>query len=201
VYTVRRLFALALVTACGCATREPPPKPEDPLLVAMASEFPRDANVYQLVSIDEVAPGKKLARFERPAPQASSTGLARIWVAFCASGETRWRCAGPIEGAQVPYEGTSYSVLAPFALEDAALVSILGYVGSSCFAADAEKLGISWERSRTRSVDREGKDYIVQLAGTDGFYRLRIEPTARAESSAECAYEVRDVSTLTQLAP
>jgi len=83
-----RWIAVLVFLASACATHAPAPQSDrDGALEAMARAFPRDANLYQLATIDEVgAPAHKVARFEKPAPQGSGP-VTRTEVAFCASGE------------------------------------------------------------------------------------------------------------------
>jgi len=193
-----RWIVLLALFASACAMRAPAPQSDrDGVLEAMARAFPRDANLYQLATIDEVgAPAHKVARFEKPAPQGSGP-VTRTEVAFCASGEQGWQCMGPWTGVRIAMDGALYSALAPAELEDSRLLALFSYVGSECSASQAEKLGVQWNRGRIRSVDREGKGYVVQMAGPTGFHLLMVEPVA----TASCAFEIREVSTLTEVVP
>jgi len=189
---VHRLIAIALILVAACATPGPGSQSDrEAALEAMARAFPRDANLYQLASIDT-----KLARFERPTA-AGSGPVTRTLVAFCAPGERGWQCMGPWSGVRIAMDGALYSALAPAELEDSRLLALFSYVGSECSASQAEKLGVQWNRGRIRSVDREGKGYVVQMAGPTGFHLLMVEPV----SAASCAFEIREVSTLTEVAP
>jgi hypothetical protein len=189
---VHRLIAIAFILVAACATPGPESQSDrEAALEAMARAFPRDANLYQLASIDT-----KLARFERPTA-AGSGPVTRTLVAFCAPGERGWQCLGPWSGVRVSTDGAVYSALAPDDLDDSRLLAIFGYVGSACSAGQAEKVGVQWSRAMIRSVDREGKGYAVQMAGPKGYHRLMIEPV----TSGSCAFELREISALTEMAP
>jgi hypothetical protein len=196
---VHRLSAIALLLACGCAT--PPPAGQSDLdgaREAMARAFPKDANLYELATIDEIgAPARKVARFERRAPQAGGPAVTRTLVAFCDTSERGWQCVGPWEGARVSMGGAVYSVLAPAELPDAPLLALFSYVGSPCSAEEAEKIGVQWSRAQIRSVEGDGKTYAVQMIGPKGFHLLKIEPRA----GGGCAFEIREASALTEVAP
>ena len=201
--TVHRLIALGMLLAtvlfASCAMRPPvSPSDRDGALEAMARAFPGDANLYQLASIDGVdAPRTKVARFERPAPQGGTGAVGRTLVAFCAPGEGGWQCKGPWEGVRVSMDGAVYSALAPADLPDSQLLAVFSYVGSACSAGEAEKIGVPWSRAQIRSVEGDGKTYAVQMIGPKGFHLLRIGPT----SGGGCAFEIREASTLTEVAP
>jgi hypothetical protein len=94
-------------------------------------------------------------------------------------------------------DGAVYSVLAPAELPDAPLLALLGYVGSACSADEAERIGVQWSRAQIRSVEGDGKTYAVQMIGPKGFHLLKIEPTA----GGGCPFEIREASTLTEVAP
>jgi hypothetical protein len=194
------LITLALVLVCGCAARPPSPQSDrDRALEAMAREFPTDANLYELATIDEVeVPGRKVARFEKAAAQGEPP-VRRTQVVFCVSGELAWKCMGPWAGARVSIDGATYSALAPAELDDATLVAIFRYVGSDCFAVQAAALRVDWNRGLIRSVDREANAYAVQMAGPKGFHLLHLEATPGGASG--CAFQLRQVSSLTDTAP
>lgn len=192
---MRRPIALALALLCGCATRAPAPlsaSESDRAREALAREFPRDANLYQLIAIDdESVPGRKMARFERVLP-TDGAAVGRTRVAFCVSGDDAWRCQGPLPGVRIEVQGTPYSVLAPLDLDDATVVALVTYVGSECLAAQTDKLKLDWSRDLIRSLDRVGKSYSIQLAAPGGIYRLIVEPAP----GASCPFELREVSAL-----
>jgi len=197
-----RSIAIALLL-CGCAAQLPtskpvPPSDHDALLEAMARAFPKDANLYQLATFDDLqAPASKVARLERPAPQGASGPVVRTRVAFCGSDANGWRCLGPWDGVRVSLDSAVYSALAPAELEDSRVLALFGYVGSECSADQAQKLGVQWDRSRLRSMHADGARYVVQMAGPQGFHLLTLETV----TDPRCAFEIRDASVLTELAP
>jgi hypothetical protein len=195
-----KLITLLALLACGCAMRQPASTSDhDRALEAMAREFPRDANLYQLATIDEVeAPGRKVARFEK----AGAQGQPPVWrtqIAFCVSGEPLWKCMGPWTGARVSIDGSTYSALAPPELDDATLVAIFSYIGSECFAVHTATVGVKWHRGLIRSVEREANTYVVQMAGPKGFHLIILEATP--SSGSGCAFQLRRVSSLGDTAP
>jgi hypothetical protein len=187
---VRRLLPLLLAAACAPQAALSPAEREA-ANEAMIRAFPHEANLYRLAAIDD-AGGRKLARFERPAPGPAGGKLARLQEAFCAPGPEAWRCTGPLPAVRVTMDGSTYTALAPAEMDDATVVALYSYVGSECFAREVQKLGLDWNRAAIRSLDRDGTVYQLQFVGKDGTRRLTVEP------GSSCPFEIREISTLTE---
>ena len=192
---MHRRLALTLLLLTACAPRaQLSPAESDAANEAMIRAFPREANLYRLAAIDD-AGGRKLARFERPAPGAADGRLPRLLEAFCVPGPETWRCTGPLPAVRLTLDGSTYTALAPADMDDATIVALYSFVGSECFGRQVQKLGLEWNRAAIRSLDRDGQVYLLQFVGKDGVRRLTLEP------SSGCPYEIREVSTLTEVAP
>lgn len=189
---IRRLLALVLLAACAPRAQLSPAE-SDAANEALIRAFPREANLYRLAAIED-SDGRKLARFERPAPSPAGGKLQRLLEAFCAEGAEAWRCTGPLPAVRLTMDGSTYTALAPANMDDATVLALYGYVGSECFGRQVQKLGLEWSRAAIRSLDSDGKLYQLQFVGKDGTRRLTIEP------SSGCPFEVREVSTLTEVA-
>jgi hypothetical protein len=189
---VRRLLPLLLLAACAPQAALSPAE-RDAANQALIRAFPRDANLYRLAAIEETG-GRKIARFERPAP-GDAGKVARLLEAFCAAGPETWRCTGPLPAVRLAMDGSTYTALAPAEMDDATVVALYGFVGSECFGRQVQKLGLEWNRAAIRSLDTDGKAYQLQFVGKDGTRRLTLEP------GTGCPFEIREVSTLTEVAP
>ena len=189
---MRRLLPLLLLAACAPQAALSPAE-RDAANEALIRAFPRDANLYRLAAIEETG-GRKIARFERPAPGTAGGKLPRLLEAFCAPGPEAWRCTGPLPAVRLTLDGSTYTALAPADMDDATVVALYGFVGSECFGRQVQKLGMEWNRAAIRSLDTDGKGYQLQFVGKDGTRRLTVEP------GTGCPFEIREVSTLTEAA-
>jgi hypothetical protein len=189
--------AILLLVLAGCAAQAPlAPSENLRMREALIRIEPKEANLYSLADVSDTGtPGSRLARFERAAA-AGAGNVTRTRVVFCVSGEQAWQCAGPWPGARVALNGETYSALAPEDVDDATLVSLFGYVGSPCFAAQSKQAELAADMASIRSITHESNRYEVQLAGRKGLHLVSLEP-----ARGDCPFELRSVSALTKTEP